>query len=65
MAGWRFLTIRMQSAQLAQWAANRTRRALLKPNPPVDNAKLDKTCAVGDARGVPRMVRKQFHTLAS
>ena len=41
-----------------QWAATRTRWALLKPNPPGESAKLDNTCAGAGALGVPRMVRK-------
>ena len=53
------------AAQLAQWGATRTRWALANPNPPAESARLDTTCEDVGALGVPEMVRKQFHTLAS
>ena len=42
-SGCRCLTILKQSAQLAQCAALRVRLALVRPNPPADNAKLATT----------------------
>ena len=57
--------IRMQSAQLAQWAPPLERCALANPNPPTERDKVKITLARSGAAGVPNIVRMQVHTLSS
>ena len=65
IAGCRCLTIRRESAQLAQCAAGRTRTALANPSPPTESANVDKTRAAAGALGVPKISRRHVHTLSS
>ena len=50
-SGCRCFTMRRQSAQLDQWAAGRTRDALVSPHPPKDSDKDERTCATGGCPG--------------
>ena len=65
IAGCRCLTMRGESAQLAQCAAGRTRTALGSPSPPAENAKVVKTRTAAGALRVPKIWQKHVHTLSS
>ena len=63
MVGWRFLTMLVPSAQLAQWAATLVCTALVNPSPSMDNGRC-KTFA--DAGGdCSKISLRQYHTWAS